>query len=151
MVKKRKIELFIISLLLFALVFTSGSVNQAKAASYRINDLGTFPVIGSGYTTSGGFVEALQTVLWSSGYSSTVGAIDGYHGTSTANGIKSFQSKYGLTSDGIAGAATWKKMESVTYTEFKMYSTGAGAAYFSALVSKTNNSIIKSNKDMWMD
>ncbi|MBO0589613.1 MULTISPECIES: peptidoglycan-binding domain-containing protein [unclassified Sporosarcina] len=166
---KRKVEIFIISLLLFTLVFTSSSVNQVKAASYDWRNLGTFPVIGSGYTTSGGFVEAMQSTLWSSGYSSAVGTIDGYYGTGTANGIKSFQSGNGLASDGVAGAATWRKMETYTFnvdtwtrkysnpgssvyvTEFKMYSTGAGAGYFSGLISKTNNSVIRQNSTMWLD
>jgi peptidoglycan hydrolase-like protein with peptidoglycan-binding domain len=170
MVMKKKVEVFIVSFLLLTLIFTFSSVNQAKAASYNMRDLSTFPTVGYGYKTGGGFVDAMQTILWSSGYSSAVGTIDGSFGANTANGIKSFQSKYGLVSDGIAGVATWRKMESFTYnvdtwsrkysnpgssvymTEFKMYSTGAGAGYYSALINKTNNkNIIKINRDMWRD
>lgn len=168
MIAKGKTEIFIISFL-FTLVFAFSSVNQAKAASYNMRDLSTFPTVGYGYKTSGGFVDALQTILWSSGYSSTVGTIDGSFGANTANGIKTFQSKYGLASDGIAGFATWRKIESFTYnvdtwnrkysnpgssvyvTDLKMYSTGVGTGYYSALVNKTNNSIIKINRDMWLD
>ena len=39
------------------------------------------------------------------------GSIDGIFGTGTLNGIKSFQSAYGLTQDGIWGRQCWGIVE----------------------------------------
>lgn len=70
------------------------------------------PTVGTGYTTTGKFVSAIQINLWAAGYSGTVGTIDGQYGTNTKNALISFQKKYGLTADGIAGSKTWGKMQS---------------------------------------
>lgn len=69
-----------------------------------------FPTLRSG--SSGGYVRALQANLWSSGYQSTVGTVDGNYGSGTTNGVKAFQSREGLTSDGVAGSSTWSRMDS---------------------------------------
>ncbi|MBP1896877.1 peptidoglycan-binding domain-containing protein [Paenibacillus lactis] len=68
-----------------------------------------FPTLRSG--SSGGYVRALQANLWSSGYQSTVGTVDGSYGSGTTNAVKAFQSREGLTSDGVAGSGTWSRMD----------------------------------------
>lgn len=53
-------------------------------------------------------VRNIQSRLKSWGYYN--GSVDGIYGTRTANAVKSFQRKHGLTPDGIAGAATLAKI-----------------------------------------
>lgn len=40
--------------------------------------------------------------------------MNGVYGTATANAVRAFQRKYGLTVDGIVGQTTWKEL----YDEF---------------------------------
>lgn len=56
----------------------------------------------------GDIVKQIQTKLKSWGYSQ--GTVDGVYGYSTWEGVKMFQSKNGLTPDGVAGPATLNKM-----------------------------------------
>ena len=53
-------------------------------------------------------VTNIQTRLKSWGYYS--GSIDGIYGWRTANAVKEFQRKNGLTADGISGPATLSKI-----------------------------------------
>ena len=53
-------------------------------------------------------VRNIQTRLISWGYMS--GSADGIYGAKTEAGVKKFQSKHGLTPDGIAGPATLAKI-----------------------------------------
>ena len=53
-------------------------------------------------------VKQIQTKLKAWGYYN--GTIDGIYGTNTANAVKNFQKKNGLTADGIAGAQTLKAL-----------------------------------------
>lgn len=62
----------------------------------------------SKYGSRGEEVKTIQTKLKRWGYYS--GNIDGIYGTQTVNAVKYFQSKNGLTVDGIAGPATLKAM-----------------------------------------
>lgn len=62
----------------------------------------------SKYGSRGDEVVTIQTKLKRWGYYS--GNIDGIYGTQTVNAVKYFQSKNGLTVDGIAGPATLKAM-----------------------------------------
>lgn len=74
-----------------------------------------YPTVRSGST--GGFVEVVQANMWSSGYMSTVGNIDGIYGTKTITAVKDYQNRQGITADGITGPATWKQMDRyITYT-----------------------------------
>lgn len=70
--------------------------NVTKAPS------GMYPTLSLGM--SGTPVKTLQTYLKKAGYYK--GTVDGKYGQSTFDAVKAFQRAKGLTSDGIAGAAT---------------------------------------------
>ncbi len=57
-------------------------------------------------------VKQLQQRLKELGYYKS--AIDSEYGTQTVNAVKAFQKKNGLTADGVAGAATIKKLNSTS-------------------------------------
>ena len=61
--------------------------------------------------STGSEVADLQTTLKAMGYYS--GDITGHAGEKTVTAIKAFQSRYGLTADGIAGPATLEKIQAV--------------------------------------
>ena len=66
---------------------------------------------------SGSAVEQVQFWLNTlAQYDSAIPAVkvDGVYGTATANAVRAFQRKYGLTVDGIVGQTTWKEL----YDEF---------------------------------
>lgn len=63
-------------------------------------------------TGHGGDVAIAQGLLHAWGYGSTVGTVDGVFGNNTDKATRQFQSKKGLTSDGVIGEATWKALES---------------------------------------
>ena len=58
--------------------------------------------------SSGGEVSNIQSRLKEWGYYN--GAVDGVYGQGTADAVKRFQQKNGLTADGVAGAATLAKI-----------------------------------------
>ncbi len=60
------------------------------------------------YGSTGTEVMLLQLALGRSG--SPAGNIDGVFGTRTLNALRRFQSRNGLTPDGIAGPATWEAL-----------------------------------------
>ena len=59
---------------------------------------------------TGTAVKTLQTNLKKLGFYTAY--VDGSFGSTTESAVKAFQRKYGLTSDGVAGSATLKKIES---------------------------------------
>ena len=59
---------------------------------------------------TGTAVKTLQTNLKKLGFYTAY--VDGSFGATTESAVKAFQKKYGLTSDGVAGSATLKKIES---------------------------------------
>ena len=59
---------------------------------------------------TGAAVKTLQTNLKKLGFYTAY--VDGSFGATTESAVKAFQKKYGLTSDGVAGSATLKKIES---------------------------------------
>ncbi len=71
----------------------------------------TRPTLKSGAT--GDDVKALQTALNAAGYSPPL-TVDGSFGGKTVTALKWYQSKNGLTADGVAGAGTWAKLEPPT-------------------------------------
>ncbi len=67
---------------------------------------------------SGSAVEQVQFWLNTlAQYDSAIPSVkvDGVFGTATANAVRAFQRKYGLTVDGIVGQTTWKEL----YNEFQ--------------------------------
>lgn len=62
----------------------------------------------------GDYVKELQNALNKIGYNCS--AADGIAGNNTINAIKHFQSDYNLSADGIAGPATYKKLNEVLKT-----------------------------------
>ena len=56
-----------------------------------------------------GIVSGLQLALTARGFDP--GPVDGVFGGGTASALRSFQSSSGLVSDGIAGPATWQRLE----------------------------------------
>jgi len=67
---------------------------------------GTQPTLKSG--SSGGDVTRLQAALRARGY--TI-AVDGSFGSGTASVVKAYQTRVGLTSDGIVGPNTWTALQ----------------------------------------
>lgn len=87
-----------ILLLIVTIIFISYNVmirNQTSIALSR-------------YGSKGDEVTKIQTKLKNWGYYS--GSVDGVYGSKTLVAVKKFQSKNGLTADGIAGKATLEKM-----------------------------------------
>ena len=65
---------------------------------------------------SGSAVEQVQFWLNTlAQYDSAIPAVkvDGVYGTATANAVRAFQRKYGLTVDGVVGQTTWQKLYEV--------------------------------------
>ena len=81
-----------------------------------------------GYTTVG-----VQQVLTALNYKP--GAIDGEFGTSTTSATQTYQTDYGLTSDGIVGTNTWQSMRNrlsftSTVNQYYYYVVGGSASYW---------------------
>ena len=81
--------LFAVNILVITLAQTAG------AATYRQG-------------STGSEVRTIQTKLKNWGYYD--GAVDGIYGSQTADAVKYFQRKNGLTPDGVAGSATLKAL-----------------------------------------
>lgn len=112
---------------------TSANPIAEPSRSYVFTDMRTWAVIGYGHTTRGGFVGALQSNLWASGYRSTVGSVDEIFGSATRSGIINYQRAYGLTADGIAGRATWGRMDQQTRNHsstFRTYNGTSSSGYY---------------------
>jgi peptidoglycan hydrolase-like protein with peptidoglycan-binding domain len=69
----------------------------------RVNPVATHPSLRQG--DSGSYVVELQKKLAQLGF--YAGAIDGKFGAGTAAAVRKLQTAYGLSADGVAGAATW--------------------------------------------
>ena len=67
-----------------------------------------FPLVRQG--SRGVYVCILQDGLTTLGYNT--GGLDGVFGTQTNNSVRSFQSKNGLTVDGLVGNNTWNVLQS---------------------------------------
>ena len=90
--------------------------SEGETAAGTLSD-GTWS--GTTLTTgaSGSAVEQVQFWLnMLAQYDSAIPAVkvDGVYGTATANAVRAFQRKYGLTADGVVGQTTWKEL----YDEF---------------------------------
>ena len=74
-----------------------------------ISGSGNREYVGWGYTTQGSAVSDLQTML-----NKVIGAglvVDGIFGNSTYYAVQTYQSRKGLTADGICGIDTWTALE----------------------------------------
>lgn len=69
-------------------------------------------------------IRTTQSRLIHIGFSCGPYGADGIYGPDTQNAVRSFQTIYGLTPDGIAGPATQKKLEQI-YREVPDYKTGS--------------------------
>ena len=94
--KQRKIGIFFVTFTFFMFIF------------YNFNFRNDESVALSRYGSSGSEVTQIQTKLKRWGYYN--GSIDGVYGSKTVAAVKWFQSKNGLTADGIAGPATLAAM-----------------------------------------
>ncbi|MFL0197413.1 peptidoglycan-binding protein [Clostridium sp. WILCCON 0269] len=97
-------------------LISESSVTVFAATMY--DDWSNNSLIGWNYTTQGGIVYAAQRILNSAGMSIKVPGFnvsDGYYGTNTYNAIYTYQSDYGLGTDGIIGANTWRSFQNHTY------------------------------------
>ena len=80
-------------------------VCQYLGANYVARELGNYPTVRVG--SQGNFVYLLQFMLRQNGYNLTV---DGIFGNGTQAAVIDFQSKNGLTADGIVGQNTWRTL-----------------------------------------
>ena len=94
MTQKRRLA-WALALLFVVNIAVISLAQQAEAATYRQG-------------SSGEQVRIIQTKLKNWGYYD--GAVDGIYGSQTAQAVKYFQRKNGLTADGIAGPATLKAL-----------------------------------------
>lgn len=85
---------------------SSGAKKAASASATATPKPGTYVVIREG--DSGTLVFDLQERLYELGYYS--GRVDGRFGAGTTSAVKAFQAANGLSSDGIAGQATQKRL-----------------------------------------
>lgn len=95
MQESRKKLVFSLAVLFAVNIAVIALAQTAQAAVYRQG-------------SSGDAVRTIQQKLVNWGYMS--GGVDGIYGPKTVTAVKSFQSKNGLTADGIAGPATLKAL-----------------------------------------
>ena len=74
-------------------------------ANYVPRELGNYPTVRVGSQSN--FVYLLQFILRQNGYNLTV---DGIFGSGTQSAVIDFQTKNGLTADGIVGPNTWRTL-----------------------------------------
>ncbi|PAE27180.1 hypothetical protein CHI07_21120 [Paenibacillus sp. 7884-2] len=98
---------FVFGLLLFYQSFYQE--DKASAASYDFWDWSTWPAVN--YGSSGGFVSAVQSNLWASGYQTATGTVDGSFGSNTRTAVRYFQNLEGISADGSVGPITWDAFE----------------------------------------
>lgn len=95
-----------------------------------------------GPTYNGYFVRNIQTALKGAGIAVTV---DGIYGSGTAAAVSTFQSKKGLTVDGIVGPQTWNAMVTVltnmTKFSYRWYSCSAPVATATSTIPATCSAI----------
>lgn len=83
----------------------SGSIYDINLYGDKFNAASSANHVGNGKTNNKTRVNTLQRVLNARGYNA--GALDGYWGTNTRNALVRFQSKKGISADGIAGKTSW--------------------------------------------
>ena len=83
-----------------------GFSNQKVDGIPGVNTLNGCPTLRQG--ARGNITKLLQEKLVSLGYNTN--GIDGIYGGGTANAVKSYQRNKNLSSDGVCGQATWRKL-----------------------------------------
>lgn len=84
-------------------------VKYVKPVSETKSNVGVnIPTLRNG--SKGSTVKSLQILLIGRGYSCGSYGADGDFGTATLAAVKKFQKNNGLTTDGVAGPATWNKL-----------------------------------------
>lgn len=78
--------------------------------------------------SEGNDVAETQSVLKRIGFDP--GAVDGVYGSQTQQAVKNFQSRFGLTSDGIVGPMTWRILGRYLLG-YDIYTTRRGDSFFS--------------------
>ena len=86
---------------------SSGSTTTPDSGN-KNEDGSTIPSRTLRKGSQGDDVKSVQTRLKELGY--YTGTVDGNYGTGTMNAVKAFQSKHGLTADGVAGTKTYNKL-----------------------------------------
>lgn len=124
-----------IAVALVATSFATGAGALTATAGARAEDTAltavTCAVLRQG--AKGGEVKEVQRRLKQWGYYS--GAVDGVYGPATAEAVKKFQRKNGLTADGIVGKATYAALgmnDSVRVLQGSSSTTSGGSSYTSS-------------------
>lgn len=107
----------------------SAATNNVTTGTYREGD-------------SGSVVTEIQTMLKSLGL--YTGSISGNFGSLTKQSVRAFQSKYGLTVDGVVGSTTLAKMRSATGTTSTGGSSTSGSGT-TVSVSESYGKVSKNN------
>ncbi|MCW6035013.1 peptidoglycan-binding protein [Spirulina subsalsa FACHB-351] len=68
--------------------------------------------------SEGRFVKVLQLQLESQGF--FLGRVDGVFGRNTLAAVRAFQAEFGLSIDGVVGAATWRNLGGEYYGREKV-------------------------------
>ncbi|MGY3716116.1 peptidoglycan-binding protein [Sutcliffiella cohnii] len=158
-----------IYLLIILVVFSSTGVKKVDAHNhYDFRNLSTWQTVGYNYSTSGGFVGAVQSMLWASNLKDTVGSVDQSYGPKTNSAVKEFQRRNGLSVDGNVGPATWGKFEQRTYNvdsrtrryrggsahyqvTFKFFATGGSTTQYNYYLEQYNGGTIYTSGVLWTD
>lgn len=93
---------------ILAIVFVLSGSNIAMAHPLSYSWSGDY--VGSCGVTEGGYVVAVQRNLKTHEINLGPSGTDGYFGTYTYNGVKTYQSQHGLQVDGCVGPQTWSSM-----------------------------------------
>ncbi len=102
---------------------TATSVAASGATTTAAGRVVTSPSNNVRLGDSGSGVKQIQTALVAHGFKV---AVDGQFGAQTAQAVKSFQQKNGLTQDGVVGPVTWAKLQATsTSTTVKSSTTTA--------------------------
>lgn len=98
------VNLLIVLVAIFVFIIPNKVSAHGMPDDWRQSDY-----VGYNYLVSGGYVQAVQRMLLQSGFGYS--AVDGYYGPDTNRGIRGFQTKHGLSADGIVGPQTWGEFQ----------------------------------------
>lgn len=105
----------------------ANSGSSSSSSSSKISVSNRLPVF---YSVVSGDVKALQQILNTLGYKLDT---DGIFGDGTRRAVLDYQSKHGLTADGIVGSATWSSLG-------KVQGTASGSSTSSSSSNQTSSS-----------